>query len=39
MSGLEVGIVSVVLMLILIYAGMYVPVVLALVSFLGVWII
>lgn len=37
MSGLTVGILSLVVMLILIYAGMYIPVVLALVSFLGVW--
>lgn len=39
MSGLEVGLVSVVAMLLLIYLGMYVPVVLALISFVGVWII
>lgn len=39
MSSLEIGGISIALILILIYAGMYVPVVLALVSFLGVWAI
>jgi tripartite ATP-independent transporter DctM subunit len=39
MTGLEVGLVSVVAMLLLIYLGMYVPVVLALISFAGVWAI
>lgn len=37
MSGLTVGILSLVVMLVLIYAGMHIPVVLAVVSFLGVW--
>lgn len=37
MSGITVGILSLVIMLVLIYAGMYIPVVLAVVSFLGVW--
>lgn len=39
MTGLEVGLYSVIAMLVLIYLGMYVPVVLALISFLGVWVI
>ena len=39
MTSLEIGGISIALILILIYAGMYVPVVLALVSFLGVWAI
>jgi tripartite ATP-independent transporter DctM subunit len=39
MSGVEIGIVSVVLIVVLIYLGLYVPVALGLVSFLGVWII
>jgi C4-dicarboxylate transporter DctM subunit len=39
MSGLEVGIVSVVVIVILIYSGLYIPVALGLVSFAGVWII
>jgi len=37
MSGVTVGILSLVVMLVLIYAGMYIPVALAVVSFLGVW--
>lgn len=37
MTGMEIGLLSVVLILILIYAGMYVPVALGLVSFLSVW--
>ena len=37
MSGVTVGILSLVVMLVLIYAGMHIPVVLAVVSFLGVW--
>ena len=37
MTGLEIGLISVVLILILIYSGMYVPVALGLVSFLSVW--
>ena len=39
MSGLEVGIASVILIVILIYSGLYIPVALGLVSFVGVWII
>ncbi len=39
MSGLEVGIASVVLIVILIYSGLYIPIALGLVSFVGVWII
>ena len=39
MSGFEIGLVSIVAMLVLIYIGMHVPVVLALISFVGVWII
>ena len=38
MTGLEVGIASVVLIVILIYAGLYIPVALGLMSFVGVWI-
>jgi len=37
MTGTEVGLLSVVGILVLIYAGMYVPVALGLVSFLSVW--
>jgi len=37
MTGLEIGLVSVVVILILIYSGMYVPVALGLVSFISVW--
>ncbi len=39
MTGIEIGVASIALILALIYLGMYVPVVLALVSFLGVWAI
>ncbi len=39
MSGLEVGIASVILIVTLIYSGLYIPVALGLVSFVGVWII
>jgi len=39
MGGIEVGIISVVLIVSLIYLGLYIPVALALVSFLGVWVI
>lgn len=39
MSGFEIGIVSILAMLFLIYIGMHVPVVLALISFVGVWLI
>lgn len=37
MTGMEIGLLSVVLILVLIYAGMYVPVALGLVSFVSVW--
>ncbi|MDH3747279.1 MAG: TRAP transporter large permease [Gammaproteobacteria bacterium] len=37
MTGIEVGLLSVVAILVLIYAGMYVPVALGLVSFSAVW--
>ena len=37
MTGLEIGLLSVVVILILIYSGMYVPVALGLVSFISVW--
>ena len=37
MTGLEVGLLSVVLILVLIYSGMYVPIALGLVSFFSVW--
>ncbi len=36
MSSLEIGLTSIVAMLVLIYIGMYVPIVLALISFVGV---
>ncbi len=39
MTGIEVGLLSVAMILVLIYAGVYVPVALGLVSFVGVWII
>ncbi len=39
MGSFEIGLLSVAMILVLIYAGMYVPVVLTLVSFLGVWLI
>jgi TRAP-type C4-dicarboxylate transport system permease large subunit len=39
MTGFEVGLLSVVMILVLIYAGVYVPVALGLVSFVGVWIV
>ena len=39
MSSVEIGIISILAILVLIYGGMYVPVVLALVSFIGVWAI
>ena len=38
MTGVEVGIASVVLIVLLIYAGLYITAALGLVSFLGVWI-
>ena len=37
MTGVEVGLLSVVAILLLIYSGMYVPVALGLVSFVSVW--
>ena len=37
MTGLEVGLISVLCVLVLIYAGLYVPVALGLVSFFSVW--
>ena len=37
MTGMEIGLLSVLIILILIYSGMYVPVALGLVSFLSVW--
>lgn len=39
MGGVEVGILSIVVIVALIYAGVYIPVALGLVSFVGVWII
>jgi tripartite ATP-independent transporter DctM subunit len=39
MGGIEFGIASVVLIVVLIYLGLYIPVALGLVSFLGVWVI
>ncbi len=39
MGGVEVGILSIVVIVGLIYAGVYIPVALGLVSFVGVWII
>jgi len=37
MTGLEIGLLSIVVILVLIYSGMYVPVALGLVSFISVW--
>jgi C4-dicarboxylate transporter DctM subunit len=37
MTGLEIGLLSVIVILVLVYAGMYVPVALGLVSFISVW--
>ena len=37
MTGIEVGLLSIVAILLLIYSGMYVPIALGLVSFLSVW--
>nr|HIL74161.1 TRAP transporter large permease [Rhodospirillales bacterium] len=39
MTGLDVGIISVLLIVILIYLGMYIPIALGLVSFVGVFVI
>lgn len=39
MTGFEIGVISIVAMLLLIYVGMHVPIVLALISFVGVWVI
>ena len=38
MAGVEIGIASVIIILILIYAGIHVAVALGLVSFIGVWV-
>lgn len=37
MTGFEIGLISVIAILVLIYAGLYVPIALGLVSFLAVW--
>jgi len=39
MGGIEVGILSIIVIVALIYTGVYIPVALGLVSFVGVWII
>ncbi len=39
MTGFEVGLLSVIAILVLIYAGLYVPVALGLVSFISVWLL
>lgn len=39
MGGVEVGILSIIVIVALIYAGVYIPIALGLVSFVGVWII
>ncbi len=39
MGGVEVGILSIIVIVALIYAGVYIPVALGLVSFVGVWIV
>ncbi len=39
MTGVEVGVISIILIVILIYAGLHIPVTLGLISFLGVWIL
>jgi tripartite ATP-independent transporter DctM subunit len=39
MTGIEIGLLSVAAILILIYAGLYVPIALGLVSFIAVWIL
>jgi tripartite ATP-independent transporter DctM subunit len=39
MTGVEIGIASVILIVLLIYAGLYITVALGLVSFIGVWIL
>jgi C4-dicarboxylate transporter, DctM subunit len=39
MTPFEIGIASVILIVVMIYAGLYIPVALGLVSFVGVWII
>ena len=39
MSGTEIGLLSVVAILILIYAGLYIPIALGLVSFFSVWLL
>jgi C4-dicarboxylate transporter, DctM subunit len=39
MTGIEVGIASIIIIIFLIYAGLYVPIALGLVSFAGVWVL
>ena len=39
LSPLEIGIVSVIAIIVLIYLGLYIPIALALVSFVGIWLI
>ncbi len=39
MSGIEVGIASIIIIVVLIYMGLYVPIALGLVSFVGVWVL
>ena len=39
MTGFEIGLISVLAILVLIYAGLYVPVALGLVSFISVWLL
>ena len=39
MTGVEVGLLSVLAILVLIYSGLYVPIALGLVSFIAVWIL
>ena len=39
LSPLEIGVVSVIAIIVLIYAGLYIPIALALVSFVGIWLI
>ena len=39
MSPFEIGIISVIAIIVLIYLGLYIPIALALVSFIGIWLI
>ena len=39
LSPLEIGVVSVIAIIVLIYLGLYIPIALALVSFVGIWLI